>query len=182
MNTVLSNVLTNLHHITVMAMNLLFPDVFHCHQCNMNTVFIKCIDESASYYTDDNEKRLERGDSGYDLYVAKTVTIEPFQSVILPLGIMAKTDYEGGYFVVARSSIWKTPLAMANSIGIIDSGYRGQIGAPVYNRTMEPYTIEAGTRMFQLCLPHLKPFMVEFVDDLDETIRGEGGFGSTGTK
>jgi len=84
------------------------------------------------------------------------------------------------YLLVPRSSIAKTPLLMANSIGIIDAGYRGEIIGAVYNTSKEDYVVEAGTRLFQIVLPSLEPFDVEIVSDLSETVRGEGGFGSTG--
>ena len=69
---------------------------------------------------------------------------------------------------------------MANSVGIIDHGYRGNIMAKVLNTSNEPYQVKKGERLFQLCMPTLVPFGVRFVDQLDVTERGEGGFGSTG--
>lgn len=92
------------------------------------------------------------------------------------------------FYLYARSSIGKTPIRMANSVGIIDSGYRGSIGAYIDNiqRTSDcnsSWTIEKNTRLFQLCSPNLEPIEVEIVDNEDElgfTSRGTGGFGSTG--
>ena len=83
------------------------------------------------------------------------------------------------YMLVPRSSISKTPLRMSNSIGIIDSGYTGEIMAMVDNHSDEVYKIEAGTRIFQIIHPKLKTFKIELVDELDETDRNDGGFGST---
>ena len=72
---------------------------------------------------------------------------------------------------------------MANSVGIIDSGYRGFLGTPLDNIGNDPVTIEAGTRLFQICSNNLMPFKsVKQVESLDSTERGVGGFGSTGTK
>ena len=97
------------------------------------------------------------------------------------------------YYLYPRSSIYKTPLMLANSAGIIDSGYRGWICSAVrflpreedmskYENTYR-YTIEKSTKLTQICHPTLAPFLVELVEDeeiLEWTSRGEGGFGSTG--
>ena len=84
------------------------------------------------------------------------------------------------FMLVPRSSIFRTPLRQANNIGIIDSGYRGHIMVPVDNHSNEDYIIKNGERLFQLVHPSLKPISIEIVEDLDETKRGSGGFGSTG--
>ena len=83
------------------------------------------------------------------------------------------------YFVIPRSSISKTPLMLANSIGLIDAGYRGSIFAPVYNTSDSPYVVHKGTKLFQVILPSLEHFDIEFVDSLSETERGDKGFGSS---
>ena len=74
----------------------------------------------------------------------------------------------------------KTPLRLANSVGIIDAGYRGNIMGIVDNISQEDFRIEAGSRMFQLCSPVLGPISFQMSQDLSDTSRGEGGFGSTG--
>jgi len=80
-----------------------------------------------------------------------------------------------------RSSISKTPLRLANSVGIIDSGYRGELQAPVDNFSCQKYIVEEGQRLFQICSGDLTPFFnIKIVDSLDQTDRGAGGFGSTG--
>ena len=84
------------------------------------------------------------------------------------------------FMLVPRSSIFRTPLRQANNIGIIDSGYRGHIMVPVDNHSNEDYIIKNGQRLFQLVHPSLKPISIEVVEELDETERGSGGFGSTG--
>ena len=85
-----------------------------------------------------------------------------------------------------RSSIYKTGYMMANSRGIIDLSYRGELKAPLISVAF-PLTlsqiIEPGTRLFQVIAPGLGYINeVAYVDSLPETVRGEGGFGSTGTK
>ena len=102
-------------------------------------------------------------------------------------------DKNVSYYLYARSSISKTPLILKNSVGIIDSGYRGNLIAAVYysptfndlqkvsiNQLPNSYTIKKGTRLVQICAPELQPFSFDVVNTLTETDRGEGGFGSTG--
>ena len=84
------------------------------------------------------------------------------------------------FMLVPRSSIFRTPLRQSNHIGIIDSGYRGHIMVPVDNISNEDYIIKPKERLFQLVHPSLKPISIEVVEELDETERGSGGFGSTG--
>ena len=85
-----------------------------------------------------------------------------------------------GYYLYPRSSFHKYNLVVANHIGIIDSGYRGHIMVPVDNISNEEYIIKPKERLFQLVHPSLKPISIEVVEELDETERGSGGFGSTG--
>ena len=81
-----------------------------------------------------------------------------------------------------RSSISNTPLMMCNSIGLVDAGYRGYIMAKVRNFSNDPYTITKGTRLFQLVpINNGRGWdKVIITPELSESIRGEGGFGSTG--
>lgn len=195
-------------------------------------------------------------DSGLDLYIPETISIAPQETKIIPLGIQC--DAGQGFYVYPRSSISKTPLRLANSVGVIDQGYRGEIMLALTNTMSMPhvkkgeylwfygtelislmafinaidyiniplfmhtslsyhlhiismifmsarciylmamcycewdnylnhpyrprpvFTIPANTRLAQICAPSLEPIQIEFVDQLNETSRGEGGFGSTG--
>jgi len=86
------------------------------------------------------------------------------------------------YWMLPRSSISKTPLRMANSVGLIDAGYRGPLLAMVYS-TGRDVAIAFGDRYFQIAGPELQPFeRIEVVNEIPggATMRGEGGFGSTG--
>ena len=85
-----------------------------------------------------------------------------------------------GYYLYPRSSLSKTPLRLANSIGIIDSSYRGEIMAAVDNISDQDFEIKQGERLFQLCSSTLEPINYIITDKLSETDRGKGGFGSTG--
>lgn len=141
-------------------------------------------------------------DSGIDLYTNDSVTFKPGETIIIDLQVKSRmVDSDGNtmpYYLYPRSSISKTPLRMANSIGIIDKDYRGNIKvaltySPTWkvldtiNNSDKPvnmgqfnYVLEAGTRVVQICAPSLCPLKVKIVNELDLTKRGEGGFGSTG--
>jgi len=130
--------------------------------------------------------------SGFDLIVPNdfTFTVDG-EGKLLNHGIKAAMyfmddDISCAYYLYPRSSIYKTPLMLANSTGIIDSGYRGWICSALkcFSCSIEkPYIVTSGTRITQLCHPSLCPILVEIVDsesELGVTTRGEGGFGSTG--
>jgi dUTP pyrophosphatase len=99
---------------------------------------------------------------------------------LLGMGIRIESDKP--YMIVPRSSMGlKTQLRMSNSIGIIDKGYRGEIGLIVDNLSIDDYDMNAGERLVQIIAPSMEPIHIEVVDELDmNTSRGEGGFGSTG--
>ena len=87
------------------------------------------------------------------------------------------------YYLYPRSSVSKRGIILANSVGIIDCGYRGQLVAYFYNTTMETVVIEKGERVTQICLPDLSyNFEIKLVNSLTKTERGEGGLGSTENK
>jgi dUTPase len=93
--------------------------------------------------------------------------------------------YPTGFYMYPRSSLSKTPLRLANSVGIIDSGYRGDlIGAFDCGTHGGQYLVLKNDKLVQICAPSLAPILVELVDSIeklgDTTDRGEGGFGSTG--
>jgi dUTPase len=94
------------------------------------------------------------------------------------------TPYYTGYYMYPRSSISKTRLRLANSVGIIDSGYRGHIMAMFDVIGNTDYEGKAYERYMQICAPGLIPITVEIVDNIEDlgekTERGQGGFGSTG--
>lgn len=93
------------------------------------------------------------------------------------------TEYPTGYYMYPRSSIIKTPFRLANSVGIIDSGYRGHLISALDCKQPNSSVIQY-ERLVQICAPDLCPILVNIVDTVEElgtpTARGEGGFGSTG--
>ncbi len=155
-----------------------------------------------AYYRD---RTNYSSDSGVDLYMTKDINIYPGETKIIDLEVSSRMicgDNRDtmGYYMYPRSSISKTPLILANSVGIIDKDYRGNLKIALkYIPTMEileyvkdpgsnnsnslndfVYTIKKGSRLVQICSPDLKPITLKLVDSLDTTERGEDGFGSTG--
>jgi dUTP pyrophosphatase len=124
-------------------------------------------------------------DVGWDLYFPEDVTIPANGFAKISLGVSAacfedrECTMPTGFWLMPRSSISNTPLRMANSVGLIDPGYRGELIVAVDNRSNEPFTVTRGMRLFQLVGPTMKPFHIEFVRSLSETERGSNGFGST---
>ena len=127
-----------------------------------------------------NHGHFHDGDAGLDLYVLENIDFEPGETKAIKLGISCEPEDGKAYYLFPRSSISKTPLRMANSIGLIDGGYRGEIMAMCDNIKTERHTIKKGQRLFQICEPNLQPMEILLVDNLDTTLRGGGGFGSTG--
>lgn len=146
--------------------------------------------------------------AGVDVYCVKRQVVNPIEgATLLDLGVKArmlkvtethikdwtiemhcepiKTKMEPCHFWLApRSSIWKSGVRQANSIGVIDKSYRGVLmGAVLPNRENSMPAIEAGTRLFQILAPDMSDISwikLKPLSELDETGRGEGGFGSTG--
>jgi dUTP pyrophosphatase len=158
----------------------IFIDLINKYNYKMK-LLVKTLNVFACEVYKSDETRITRGDSGYDLFCCVNQVVEPWSTCKIPLGICAQPiNTDSGYYLYPRSSISKTPLGLANSVGIIDNGYRGEICAVVRNYSNEPYKINQGERLFQLCAPDLKPFEIQIVNELESSIRGEGGFGSTG--
>ncbi len=120
------------------------------------------------------------GDAGLDLFVLKEQTFAPGETATIHLGIQCQPEDGRAYLLLPRSSISKTPLRISNSIGLIDGGYRGEIMAACDHIKTEPFTVHRGDRLFQLLALDGTPIEYELRDDLSETSRGDGGFGSTG--
>jgi len=126
-------------------------------------------------------------DSGVDLFTPQEVVCRAGETTKVKLGVKiamycdnSNCETSVGYYLYPRSSISKTPLRLANSVGIIDSGYRGELMAVVDNRSNEDYVVQRGQRLFQVCAPNLGAITSMEFTTLDSTLRGAGGFGSTG--
>lgn len=133
-----------------------------------------------------NRKPAHPGDAGFDLFCAESVTIHPGETKAVDLLIKCSAHNQREdaasipYLITPRSSISKTPLRLANSIGLIDAGYRGNLVALLDNIKQEPYTIQKGDRLIQAVSFDGSEITCELVSELSATVRGEGGIGSTG--
>ena len=121
--------------------------------------------------------------AGYDLYadIQEKVCVTPHTSVKIPTGLAL--EIPEGYFgaVYARSGLaCKESLRPANCVGVIDADYRGPVMVVLHNDSDQTREIIPGERVAQLVIMPFLPVLFKEVDDLSQTIRGEGGFGSTG--
>ena len=123
--------------------------------------------------------------AGADLYacLAEPITIHPGESVFVPTGLAMELPRGYAGLIYARSGLAsKRGLAPANKVGVIDSDYRGEVMVALHNHGKAAQTVEAGERIAQMVIaPYITASFI-FSDELDETVRGEGGFGSTGRK
>lgn len=142
---------------------------------------IKKVRENAKIPT-----RATSGSAGMDLYacIDEPITLKKGDKAIIPTGIaIGLDDPHFAAFIYARSGLAiKHGIGLLNSVGVIDSDYRGEICVGIIKQTDPEYTIEPFERIAQMVIePVALPEIVE-VETLDETDRGAGGFGSTGTK
>ena len=143
-------------------------------------VKIKKLDENAKIPTKGSVEA-----AGADLYALCTedITIEPSATVMIRTGIAIELPQGTVGLIYARSGIAsKRGLAPANKVGVVDNDYRGEVMVALHNHSTAPQTITNGERIAQLVV--MPYYCVSFteVDELSDTDRGEGGFGSTGTK
>ena len=124
------------------------------------------------------------GSAAMDLHacVDAAMTLRPGGRAVIPTGIaiaLPSPDYVALVFV--RSGMgFRHGIALSNGVGVIDSDYRGEISVGLVNLSQDSYTIQPGDRIAQLMVtPVVRPVLVQ-AEELDETDRGAGGFGSTG--
>jgi len=155
--------------------------------------FYICPEECAKeFYKDIIRPGGDRGDSGIDLIFPNTIEIpgqsSDQQNKCINLGIRVRCISKGKavpYTLMSRSSIYKTPLCLANGVALIDGGYTGELKVAFQNFSPFSHTIKKGTALIQLVTRDLSPAKVRIVGPgnwaiAQDTIRGEGGFGSTG--
>ena len=144
------------------------------------SVRIKKLDDKATIPTYGSEFA-----AGADLYACleAPLTINPHETILVHTGVAMEIPTGFAGLIYARSGIAsKRGLAPANKVGVVDSDYRGEVMVALHNHSAVPQTIENGERIAQLVIA---PYVVaDFVvsDELDDTERGAGGFGSTGKK
>jgi dUTP pyrophosphatase len=121
--------------------------------------------------------------AGADLYACleEAVTIQPGEVYWVPTGIALEVPKGCAGLVYARSSMGvKRGLAPANKVGVVDSDYRGEIKVVLLNHSNQPQTLEPGERVAQFVITPVLTPIYEETEDLSDTSRGIGGFGSTG--
>ncbi len=121
--------------------------------------------------------------AGADLYACldEAVTIEAGESYFIPTGIALEVPKGCAGLVYARSSMGaKRGLAPANKVGVIDSDYRGEIRVVLHNHSKQPQTVAPGERVAQFIITPVLTPVYEEAQELSDTSRGTGGFGSTG--
>ncbi len=128
-------------------------------------------------------KRATEGSAGIDLCacIQDSITISPREIVKVPTGIAISVPKTCVSLLFARSGLsTKHGIGLANSVGVIDSDYRGEVIVALINNSAEPYTVTPNERIAQLCVMPVCVLPIEVCDSLDDTERGMGGFGSTG--
>ena len=121
--------------------------------------------------------------AGADLYACleAPVAIEPGKTAFVPTGFAMEVPKGCAGLIYARSGLaCKRGLAPANKVGVIDSDYRGEIMVGLHNAGDTDYTIQPADRIAQLMITPVVQAQITMVDELDDTVRGAGGFGSTG--
>ena len=144
----------------------------------MNSINIKLLNENAQVPTRGSEEA-----AGWDLYAAENAVIEPGQTTMVSTEIAIEIPFGNFGGIFARSGLAsKQGLRPANCVGVIDSDYRGPVKVALHNDSNETRLIEKGERIAQLVIIPYLPVSINIVDELSDTKRGDGGFGSTGEK
>ena len=123
------------------------------------------------------------GSAGMDIraYIDKPMEIMPGRRALIPTGLFMEIPAGFEVQIRARSGLAvKHGIGLTNGIGTIDSDYRGEISVGLVNLSDKAYTIKPDERIAQLCILPVAQFIAVEADDLSETARGSGGFGSTG--
>ena len=123
--------------------------------------------------------------AGADLYALldAPVTIAPAETVLIHTGLSMEIPEGYAGLIYARSGLAsKRGLAPANKVGVVDADYRGEVMVALHNHSDKPQTVEHGERIAQLVIAPFLSVSYEETDTLSDTVRGAGGFGSTGSK
>lgn len=144
----------------------------------MEQFLISKVSETAQLPTRANDT-----DAGYDLYAAEDAVIEPGATAVVTTGLVIALPDNMFGAIFARSGLATNKgLRPANCVGVCDSGYRGEYKVPLHNDSNEIQYVTSGDRIAQLVvLPYVAGNFTEIsLSDMPESMRGEGGFGSTG--
>lgn len=146
----------------------------------MNIKIIKTHPDAVLPVANNNETGT--GDSGYDLVAVEQVTIPQRGSAVISVGLTL-ADITPGYWIrIEPRSGLGFKHSLQPHLGVIDNGYRGDLGVKLYNFSDEDYTVEPGDRIAQLVVYQLIQPQFEFVEQATETARGSKGFGSSDSK
>ena len=143
-------------------------------------VNVKKLNESAIIPTYGSEYA-----AGADLYacIDERVTIAPGETKLIKTGIALELPIGYAAFIYARSGLAsKRGLAPANKVGVVDCDYRGEVMVALHNHSSSAQVVEKGERVAQMVIAPYITAEFDVVDELSDTARGAGGFGSTGTK
>jgi dUTP pyrophosphatase len=126
-------------------------------------------------------RRAHPDDAGSDLFAVEEVIIPPAERRDVGTGIALAIPAGYGGFVQPRSGLaFKHGIMLTNSPGLIDAGYRGELRVSMYNSGTEPFTVAVGERIAQLVIQRVEGPEFIAVDELSDSSRGQGGFGSSG--
>ncbi len=126
-------------------------------------------------------KYLHPGDAAMDLYANEAKILQPNQRELISTGI-AMAIPQGSVGLIWDRSGMAANHGIKSMGGVIDSNYRGEIKVVLHNLSGQPFAIEKGTRIAQMLIQPVEQKQILEVEELDDTIRGEKGFGSSGTK
>lgn len=137
-----------------------------------------CMTEDAGY----EPRYAHEGDAGLDLRAVENCTIWPGESKLVRTGLRCEIPRWHVGLVFPRSGLGSKGITLRNAVGVIDSGYRGEVKAAIWNTTEQPVTISRGDRVCQLVVIPYCPCTIYETDELSDTERGEDGHGSTGVR
>lgn len=144
----------------------------------METVKIKKLNDMAII-----PKKAHDDDAGFDLYasIPDPVVIHPHKTVLIGTGISVELPKNTFGAIFARSGLaFKSGLAPANKVGVVDCNYRGEVCVALHNHSDMPKEVSSGERIAQMVVMPYVNVSLELSEELSDTDRGEGGFGSTG--
>jgi len=159
-------------------------EVYNAQKEEYSKLSVKYINKS----TNDDPKFAYEGDSGFDLRadISETITLNPLKRVLIPTGLYFQLEKGTEIQVRPRSGLAiKNGITVLNSPGTIDSHYRGEIKVPLINLGEEPFTIQKGDRIAQAVIMPVfgeGKVILAKTEEINETLRGEGGFNSSGIK